>query len=91
MIKSLRNKLRFSSENSFDEQVIALNEFSLEEPNNNLIKSTDQTSSLVNNVLSTNTKSNNVQDNLQTNGKCNTIFLSGLKNENNYTLKMDNV
>ena len=91
LIKSLRNKLRFSAENSFEEQAIALNEFTLEEPNNNsLMKSSDQTS-LINSVpnlpVSSPTKHSSLQNSSISNDKCNTIFLG----ESNLTLKMDNV
>lgn len=97
LIKSLRNKLRFSGENSFEEQAIALNDFTLaDEPNNNsLIRTSDQTS-LINSVpnlpVGSPTNHNNSLPNnpLPNNDKCNTIFLGGL-NENNLTLKMDNV
>lgn len=88
LIKSLRNKLRFSGENSFEEQAIALNEFNLDEQNNNsLMKSSDQTS-LINSVPNIGSPTNH--NSLPNNDKCNTIFLGGL-NENNLTLKMDNV
>lgn len=93
LIKSLRNKLnKFGGESSFDEQAIALNEFNLnDEPNNNnVIKSNDQTS-LISTLSSTTNVTNIGQTNLANNvqnGKC--IFLAGL-NQNNLTLKMDNV
>jgi hypothetical protein len=103
LLKSLRNKLRFSGESSFDEQNIALNEFSIEEPNNSAIKSNDQTNLIKNalNLSTSNSSSSNIgqlndnvlqqqQNNAQNNGKCNTIFLSCL-NEKDLTLEMDNV
>lgn len=101
LLKSLRNKLRFSGESSFDEQAIALSEYSLREPNNNsLIKSSDQVINAsptanccsspngvsANGIGQPNISANNVSNN----GKCNTIYLSGL-NDKNLTLQMDNV